>query len=47
MDWYSGTIDANSFSESTVNQVFNEYEKVNSAFLSKIEEQMGTYQLDQ
>lgn len=42
-DWYEGTIDAADFNNSYLSDVENK----NAAFLSSVEKEMGTYELDQ
>ena len=41
--WYQGTIEPENFTEDTVNQLFNEYEKVNIKFISDWENAHGEY----
>lgn len=45
--WYTGTIEPQDFTESVLNQTFNDYEKKNCVFLGNAEERRGTYALDQ
>ena len=45
LDWYHGTIEPDNFTESLVNQLFNDYEKQNSRYLSDVEASRGNYSL--